>query len=219
MVRICVFELRQLGRAMFWPIAIVLTVWIVVLELQRPAFARGPGTVRFTWNSLESALVLMIFAMPLVWLAVRRSSGGHARRAVGSAKLAFARFVAMAVAMTVMIAAAASTAALISNTLHRIYAWGPALEVMARCFVIAVPTAALAPALSAWPGPRIAAVASWFVLGVASLGPFGFGIPIPIDRALAGTSGPSATVYFAAVLATVAGLTVSVAMFTRSRAS
>lgn len=204
--------------------------WLAVafgLAFELVAFAQEDAALRtlgiaVAWPSVATFAVLLAASFPLVWIVGVEPArlSWESRLAPSPLLLVWGRFVGVVSAGT----AALGLLVAGSITLERMTAgeWSVAATLVrfAPAFVALLAAGATAPAVAALAqGPATASVI-WAVGLVCSVGPFGIGFPVPLDRLLSvGEPAPLTDVgtLAACALATLAGLTCSVSVTTPGR--
>ncbi|MCA8941696.1 MAG: hypothetical protein KDB80_03980 [Planctomycetes bacterium] len=209
------FELRHAVRTVLLPAASIFCLAAVALEIQRPPFALGDARIDFLWGDLEALTSVVALGLPWLWVASRGEVG--ALRLSSPAPAALGMSLAVMAAGLMAIVAAATSGLLTEYTLHRMFEFERAIQLGTRVAIAFVPLAALAPGLAELRLSSPMAALVWSALSVGSIGLFGLGVPLPLDRLLAGSGFPSATVCLASALATVAGVILSSSVVARAR--
>ena len=210
-------EARILHRVATLPLAAVLALAVVVTKIQEPAFFRSLSRP-FFWPSVGALLFLAVCVLPLIWTAT-----GHRGREQWARRLNLRPLHSVCAAWLGILlvgSALATGTVLLSITLESIegpISWGAAIGTLVRSVLVLSPLSALAPALAHLGWQLANKVVAWGLLLAASIGVFGPGLPIPLDRffAMADIGTGALGTMLLGIETTAAGLLISLAVVSR----
>jgi hypothetical protein len=192
-------------------------IFCLVLRLQQPAFV-ARQELDFFWPSMQAFLGGMLCLLPLLWTLNRGAGAGDWIRRNARAPFRSCISCWLGICMQGLLLILGNLA--ITITVKSIYGdqdlQPGGLALLWRSLALLGVTAALAPALAFSRLGNVASSLLWFLLLASSLGVFGLGVPMPLDRILSEADSNLAWDWaIPGLTATIAGLLVSWAMISR----
>ncbi len=209
--------MRTIHRAVGLPMFLAVLIFTSILRVQEPGFV-AHQRLPFFWPSLQAMLAGLLVVLPLAW-KLTRGLGAEAwsrRFARAPLKLCLSCWIGICLQGLSLIL----VTVLITITVKSIYGDQDlsqgCLRLIARSFAALSVSAALAPALAFSKLGNVMATLLWLSVIASSLGVFGLGVPMPLDRILSEAESNSAWDWaIPSLTATIAGLLVSWAMISR----